>query len=138
MQSFLNMLIIYYITRILLQNDLTFVVVYQRVYQRVLSFLYNFCAHSQGEKFYLVDNLRGRNSIGEMQIPRGEDIFFLYENFVLFFNIMFVSCFLYGALSYVQYLCFVALIASCLCVGHVYILCYCVLLITCSDDHLLC
>ena len=32
------------------------------------------------------------------------------------------SCLIFGALSYVQYLCFVVLIASCLCVGHAYIL----------------
>ena len=41
--------------------------------------------------------------------------------FVLFY-LMLVFSLLYGALSYVQYLCLVALIASCLCVGHAYIL----------------
>ena len=38
------------------------------------------------------------------------------------FSLCLFSWLLYGALSYVWYLCFVVLIASCLCVGHAYIL----------------
>ena len=41
--------------------------------------------------------------------------------FTLFY-FMLVFLLLYGALSYILYLCFIALIASCLCVGHAYIL----------------
>ena len=41
-------------------------------YRRVLSFLYDSCAHFWGEKFYFVCTFVGeRYSIGEMHIPRG-------------------------------------------------------------------
>ena len=87
---------------------------------------------------------------------KGDKTFF-YEKTLFYFMLVF-SLF-YGALSYVQYhLCFVALIASysCALVGscsqmHILLvfcigrvldmhlsLCYCALLIACSNDHLLC
>ena len=45
----------------------------------------------------------------------------LYEKTLFCFVLLVFSLF-YGALSYVLYLCFVALITSCLCVGHAFIL----------------
>ena len=82
------------------------------------SFLYDSCAQSQGEKFYLVHIYRGRKSQGRYIYQGGKDIFFEKTLFCF----MLVFSLFYGALSYVQYLCFVALIALDLCVGHAYIL----------------
>ena len=77
--------------------------------------------------------LKERNSIscafvgaesyrGEAYTKGGKDIFFMRKPcFALFYFMLFFSL-LYGALSYFYYLYFVALIASCLCVGHAYIL----------------
>ena len=53
-----------------------------------------------------------------MHIPRGRRHSF-YEKTLFYF--MLVFSLLYGALSYILYLCFIALIASYLCVRHVYI-----------------
>ena len=57
--------------------------VYRRVYWCVSSFLYDSCAHSQREKFYLVHIRRGRKPLGKCIYQGGEDIF-LWENIVLF------------------------------------------------------
>ena len=65
------------------------------------------CAHLQGERY----------SIGEMHIPRGRRHCVNKKTLFCLF-----SYWLYGALSYVQYLCLVVLIALCLYVGHAYIL----------------
>ena len=63
----------------------------------------------------------GRNSIGEMHIPRGRRLFFMRKPcFVLFYSMFVFFFLLYGALSLLV-LCFLVLI-SCLYVGHAYIL----------------
>ena len=65
---------------------------------------------------------QGEKVLGEKHIPRGRRYTFMRKPcFVLFYLMLFFSL-LCGALSYIQYLCFVALIALCLCVGHAYIL----------------
>ena len=61
----------------------------------------------------------GESHRGDAYI-KGRRHFFL-ENLVLFCFILLYLSF-YGALSYIQYLCFVILIASYLCIGHAYIL----------------
>ena len=63
---------------------------------------------------------RGRNSIGKMHILGGRRHIFIRKPF--FFTLCLFSCFLYDALSYFQFLCFVVLITSCLCVEYTYIL----------------
>ena len=68
--------------------------------RRVSSFLYDSCAHSQGEKFYLVHICRGRNSIGEMHILKWRRHLLMRKPCFVLFYIMFFFCFLYGALSY--------------------------------------
>ena len=72
------------------------------------------------ESIGLVRIHRGRNSIGKMHILGGRRHIFIRKPF--FFTLCLFSCFLYDALSYFQFLCFVVLIASCLCVEHAYIL----------------
>ena len=77
--------------------------------------------------------LKGRNSIlctfvggeslrGDAYI-KGEKTFpFMRKPCFALFYFLLVFSLLYGVLSYVQYLCFVALITLCLCVGDAYIL----------------
>ena len=85
-------------------------------------FLYDSCAHSQGEKFYLVHIRKGRNPQGRCIYQGGEDIEIIRKFCFVYVYLCLFSCLLYGALSYVEYLCFAVLIASCLNVGHAYIL----------------
>ena len=95
----------------------------QRVYRRILSFLYNSCAHPLGEKFYLMHICRGRDiSQGRCTYQGGEDIVLTRKLCFVCFSLCLFSCFFYGAFSYVCYLCFVVLIILCLCIGHAYIL----------------
>ena len=89
----------------------------ERVHQRVLSFLYDSCAHSKGEKFYFLCTFLGGERLSKDAYTKGEKTFIIKKTMFCLF-----SWLLYGALSYVQYLCFVVFIASCLCVGHAYIL----------------
>ena len=75
---------------------------------------------------------RGRNSTsctflgGESHrgdaYTKGENTSFYEKTLFCLFYFILVFSLLNGALSYVQYLCFVALIALCLCFGHAYIL----------------
>ena len=99
---------------------------------------YDSCAHSQEEKFYLVHIYRGRNFIGEMHIPRGRR-HLLWENLVLFalHYVCFLVCFM---VLWVMFSIYALLLSShCVCVLDMHTsLCYCVFLIACSDDHLLC
>ena len=84
---------------------------------------YNSYAHSQGEKFH-----RGDAYIkGEKTTFYKKTLFCFVFQYVCFLfcctSWQFVwPCYLYGALSLFLYLCFVVLIASCLYVGHAYIL----------------
>ena len=64
----------------------------------------------------------GEESHREDAYTNGEKTSFHEKTKFCLFYFMFVFSLLYGALSYVQYLYFVTLIASCLCVGHAYIL----------------
>ena len=87
--------------------------VYSREYTEefFLSFLYDSCVHPQGEKFYFSCTfIRGKLFHRGYAYTKGEKT--LRQSL----------CLLYGTLSYIQYLCFVVLIASCLCIGHAYIL----------------
>ena len=99
---------------------------------------YDSCAPSQEEKFYLVHIYRGRNFIGEMHIPRGRR-HLLWENLVLFslHYVCFLVCFM---VLWVMFSIYALLLSShCVCVLDMHTsLCYCVFLIACSDDHLLC
>ena len=80
----------------------------------------------------LVHIFRGRNSIsctylvGESHrrdaYTQGEKTSFRRKPCSVCFTLCVFSCLFYGALSYIQYLYFVALIASYLCVRHAYIL----------------
>ena len=88
-------------------------------------------------------HLQGEKAIGEMHILRGDaytkgekTFFFRKPCFVLFYYMLVFSLF-YGTLSYIQYLCFVAFITSCLCVGHAIDFCVSLNCIACSNDHLL-
>ena len=93
--------------------------VYSREYTRVFCHFFMTLVHIfKGRNSISHAHLQGeRYSIGEMHIPRGRRHCVNQKTLFCLF-----SCRLYGALSYVEYLCFVVLIASCLCVGHAYIL----------------
>ena len=98
--------------------------VYSRVvYQRVLSFLYDSCARSQGEKFYFSCTFVGGVMFhkGDAYTKGEKTLMLIRKLCFVCFSLCLFSCFLYSALGYVQYLYFVVLIASCLCVGHLYI-----------------
>ena len=84
--------------------------------------------------FYMthVHILRGRNSTlctfvegeshWENAYTKGEKTSFYEKTLFCLFYFMLIFLLLYGALSYIQYLCFVAFIASCFCVRHAFIL----------------
>ena len=84
--------------------------------------------------FYMihVHNLKGRNCTsctfvgGESHrgdaYTKGQKTTFLRKPCFVLFYFMPVFSLFYGALSYIYYLYFIALIASCLCIGHAYIL----------------
>ena len=74
--------------------------VYRSVYRSVSSFLYNSCAHSQGEKFYLMHIRKGRNPLGKCMYQGREDFSYKKTLFCLFYIMCFLV-FLYCALSYI-------------------------------------
>ena len=103
-----------------------------------MSFLYDSCAHSQGEKFYfLCTFLRGEIHWGNACTKGGKTFHIRKPCFVCFTLCVFLFSFIVLWVTFSIY----ALLLS---LHHVYALdmhtslCYCALLIACSDDHLLC
>ena len=76
---------------------------------RVLSFLYDSCAHSQEEKFYLMHIRRGRNSIREMHILRERRHLCMRKPCFICFTLCLFSCLLW---------CFELCLVSILCCSH--------------------
>ena len=76
---------------------------------RVLSFLYDSCAHSQEEKFYLMHIRRGRNSIGEMHILRERRHLCMRKPCFICFTLCLFSCLLW---------CFELCLVSILCCSY--------------------
>ena len=63
--------------------------VYQRVYRRVLSFLYDSCAYSKGEKFYFLCTILGGESLRGDAYTKGRRHFLLRKPcFVLFYSML--------------------------------------------------
>ena len=94
-----------------------------------MSFIYDSCVHSQEEKFYFLCTIVGGESFKECAYSKGEKTFFIRKScFVLFYFMALWVTFSIYALLFSSY--------------HVYVLymhtflCYCTLLIACSDDHL--
>ena len=108
--------------------------VYMSVYQSVSSFLYNLCAHFQGEKFYFM-HIRRERVIGEMHKPKGRRLFFMRK--LCFDLCLFSHCYM---VLWVMFSIYALLLSS----HRVYVLdmhaylCHCALLVSCSDDHLFC
>ena len=65
----------------------------QRMFRSILSFLYDSCAHPQGENFISHAHLQGeRYSIGEMHIPRGRKLCVNQRMFRSILSFLYDSC----------------------------------------------
>ena len=112
---------------------------YTKVYIGVFHHLYDLCTFLGGE-ILLCAHSYGEKAIGEMHIPRGRRHSFIRKPcFVLFcFTLCLFSRFF--MVLWVTFSIYTLLLSS----HRVYVLdmhtslCYCTLLIACSDDHLLC
>ena len=91
--------------------------VYSREYTREFCHFYMALMHIlRGEILFLVHICRGKDIPYERCIYQGgEDIVLIGKLCFVCVSLCLFSCLLYGALSYVQYLCFIIFIASCLC-----------------------
>ena len=104
-----------------------------------MSFLYDSCAHSQGKKFYfLCTILRGESLRGDAYTKGGKT--FLFKKPLFCFVFLYVCSLVVFMVLWVMFSIYTLLLSS----HHAYMLdmhislCYCVFLIACSNDHLLC
>ena len=103
-----------------------------------MSFLYDSCAHSQGEKFYfLCTFLGGEIHWGNACTKGGKTFHIRKPCFVCFTLCVFLFSFIVLWVTFSIYALLLSLHHVCALDMHTS-LCYCALLILCSDDHLLC